>query len=54
MADIDVDGSGTAADVTALSELNITDAQRQQLAALYLPGQSLWRIPHYPLFTMGW
>jgi len=56
MADIDVDGSGTAADITALSELNITDAERQQLAVLYLPGQSLWRVPifHFSPWDCNW
>src|SRR5659263_292808 len=56
MADIDVDGSGTAANVTALSELNITDAERQQLAELYEPDQTLWRVPivHFTPWDCNW
>lgn len=45
IAAIDVDGSGTAADAAALAELGISDAERTRLAALYAPGQSLWRSP---------
>ena len=48
-ADLDLDGSGQAAGATALAALGITDAERQQLAALYQPGQSLWRVPDHPL-----
>jgi hypothetical protein len=49
MADLDIDGSGTAATAAALTALGITDAERAQLAQLYQPGQSLWRmlIPHF-------
>lgn len=45
LADIDVDGSGVAADAEALGELGITDAERAQLAVLYAPGVSLFRSP---------
>jgi hypothetical protein len=45
LADLDLDGSGQAAGAAALSALGITDAERQQLAGLYQPGQSLWRVP---------
>jgi hypothetical protein len=45
LADLDVDGSGQAAGAAALAALGITDAERQQLAGLYQPGQSLWRVP---------
>ncbi|MCK4945722.1 MAG: hypothetical protein KAS59_05625, partial [Alphaproteobacteria bacterium] len=44
-AEIDLDGSGIAADAAALSALGITDEERVQLASLYAPGQSLWRSP---------
>jgi RHS repeat-associated protein len=44
LADLDVDGSGQPAGSAALAALGITDAERQQLATLYQPGQSLWRI----------
>ncbi len=44
IAELDVDGSGIAADATTLADLNITDVERQQLAVLYNVGESLWRI----------
>jgi len=49
MADLDIDGSGMAAGTNALATLGITDAERGELAQLYQPGQSLWRmlIPHF-------
>ncbi len=53
LAVLDVEGSGQPADAEALDELGITDAERQQLAALYSPGQSLWRVP-LPHFTWPW
>jgi RHS repeat-associated protein len=56
LADIDVDGAGAAAGATALAELGITDAERERLAALYQPGQSLWRAPitHFTPFDENW
>ena len=50
LAELDTDGDGAADNGTALG---ITSAERQQLAGLYSPGQSLWRvlIPH---FDTGW
>ena len=44
LAEIDLDGSGKAADIAALKKLGISEAERKQLAALYKPGQSLWRV----------
>ena len=44
MAEIDVDGSGAAADAATLAALGITDAERTELASLYTVGQSLWRV----------
>jgi hypothetical protein len=48
-AALDIDGDGIADTPGALAALGITDSERQQLAALYQPGQSLWRvlIPHF-------
>ncbi len=48
-ADLDLDGDGTADGPAALAALAITDAERQRVAALYAPGQSLWRVrmPHF-------
>lgn len=45
LANLDTDGNGTADNAATLAALGITDAERQQLAALYQPGQSLWRTP---------
>ncbi|MCK5082538.1 MAG: hypothetical protein KAR31_06490, partial [Candidatus Omnitrophica bacterium] len=55
-AEIDLDGSGIAADAAALSALGITDEERVQLASLYAPGQSLWRAPveHFTPFDCNW
>lgn len=55
-ADIDVNGSGNAADSTALAALDITLAERQQLASLYEAGKSLWRvpIPHFSAWDSNW
>ncbi|MCK5179837.1 MAG: hypothetical protein KAR32_09930, partial [Candidatus Omnitrophica bacterium] len=44
-AEIDLDGNGVADDAAALGALGITDEERAQLASLYAPGQSLWRVP---------
>ncbi|MEE4112508.1 MAG: hypothetical protein V2I40_06805, partial [Desulfobacteraceae bacterium] len=56
MADLDVDGSGIPADPQTLSDLGITDAERERLAVLYTPGQSLWRIsiPHFSIWDANW
>jgi RHS repeat-associated protein len=55
-ADLDIDGSGQPADVAALAALGITDAERRQLAAIYQPGQSLWRVPisHFSDWDSNW
>ncbi len=55
-ADLDTDGDGLADSAAALAALSITDAERQQLAALYTPGQSLWRvrIPHFTPWDLNW
>ncbi len=44
-ADLDIDGSGNPASDSALAAIGINTAERQQLATLYQPGQSLWRVP---------
>jgi hypothetical protein len=44
-ADLDVDGTGTAATAATLAALGVTDAELQQLATTYAVGQSLWRVP---------
>ncbi len=56
LADLDIDGSGTPAGSMALAALGVTDAERTQLAVLYSPGQSLWRvpIPHFSWWDFNW
>ena len=56
MANLDTDGDGVADTTAALSALGITNAERQQLAALYAPGTSLWRTPmdHFSTFDQNW
>jgi RHS repeat-associated protein len=60
LAELDVAGHGVPADAAALAALGITDAERQQLAVLYQPGQSLWRVtlshfsPYDPNWGVGW
>jgi RHS repeat-associated protein len=51
LADIDSDGDG-AAD----SALGMDDAERRQLAMLYKPGASLWRVPirHFSGWDFNW
>ncbi|MBI5783125.1 MAG: hypothetical protein HZA69_05245, partial [Gammaproteobacteria bacterium] len=49
LANLDIDGSNAPASAAQLAALGVTDAERAQLASLYSPGQSLWRmpIPHF-------
>lgn len=49
VAEVDVTGSGVAADATQLAAMGFTLAERQRLATLYSEGQTLWRarIPHF-------
>lgn len=56
LADVDVDGSGMPADAPTLAALGITEVERAQLAALYTPGQSLWRTPitHFTPWDCNW
>lgn len=56
LADIDSTGSGNPDDGSALTAIGMDDAERQQLATLYSPGQSLWRVPvtHFTPFDFNW
>lgn len=56
LAELDLDGSGAPADPLALEALGITDGERRQLAVLYQPGQSLWRVPvsHFTPWDYNW
>jgi hypothetical protein len=53
MANLDTDGDGVADNNPALG---VTDAERSKLAALYSPGQSLWRVPltHLSTWDCNW
>ena len=55
-ANLDIDGSGNPASDSALTALGINAAERQQLATLYQPGQSLWRVPlnHFSGWDSNW
>jgi len=55
-ADLDVTGDGAADTGATLTALGITDAERERLAALYIPGQSLWRVPitHFSAWDCNW
>ena len=44
LANLDVDGDGFADSGIALTNLEITDTEREKLASLYSPGHSLWRV----------
>ena len=56
LAEVDVSGSGQAADAQTLADLGFSDAERQQLAATYQPGESLWRAPvtHFSPWDCNW
>ncbi|VAW87327.1 hypothetical protein MNBD_GAMMA17-1579 [hydrothermal vent metagenome] len=56
MVELDLDGSGNAADASVLSNLGITDAERARLASLYTVGKSLWRVPitHFTPWDHNW
>ena len=52
LAELDTNGDEVADDAPTLAALGVTDGEREHLAALYLPGQTLWRVP-IPHFTPG-
>jgi len=56
LADIDVTGTGVAADAGALGQLGIDNVERQKLASLYQPGQSIWRVrvDHFTPWDCNW
>src|SRR5262249_31538846 len=55
LAVLDTNGDGVADSDAALATLGISTAERQTLAGLYQPGQSLWRLPwtHFSGFGAG-
>jgi len=56
--DLDITGDGefTQDDTDAYGLIGITDAEREKLATLYDPGQSLWRVPitHFTPWDLNW
>ena len=56
LANLDIDGDGAAESGSLLTYLGITDVERQQLASLYQPGETLWRIPirHFSTVDCNW
>jgi len=56
LAILDIDDSGTPADPGALAALGITDAEREEMAQLYDPGDSIWRVPidHFSAWDANW
>ena len=49
---LDVDGSGLPASADQLAALGVTEGELHSASALYLPGQSLWRIPDLALYAV--
>ncbi|MBS1796125.1 MAG: carboxypeptidase regulatory-like domain-containing protein [Acidobacteria bacterium] len=45
LADLDLTGGGTPATPAEYAALDIDSAERQRLAEIYAPGQTLWRVP---------
>ncbi|MCB1032595.1 MAG: hypothetical protein KDD47_02025, partial [Acidobacteria bacterium] len=56
LAELDVDGTGTAASAAVLAALGVSDGERRRLAGLYGAGTSLWRspIPHLTPWDCNW
>lgn len=56
LADLDTNGDGASDTAAILSAAGITPAEQQQLATLYAPGQSLWRVAttHFSTFDFNW
>jgi RHS repeat-associated protein len=56
MAVLDIDGNGQAASAEALQMLGVTLDERLQVAKLYQPGQSFWRVPvaHFTPWDCNW
>ncbi len=56
LAELDTNGDGTPDDAVQLATLNITDAERAQLATLYAAGTTLWRVSvtHFTPWDCNW
>jgi RHS repeat-associated protein len=55
-ASVDVDGSGAPATALQLAALGMSEAELQQLAALFTPGHTLWRVTvdHFSTIDCNW
>jgi RHS repeat-associated protein len=56
VARLDISGDGQPDSAEALAALGITEAEQRQLATLYAPGKSLWRVPvtHFSSWDFNW
>ncbi|WP_375773297.1 hypothetical protein NR798_21260 [Archangium gephyra] len=56
LAVLDVTGDGVADEGSALTDLGITEAERQRLVTLFAPGKSFWRTPvsHFTPWDYNW
>ncbi|MCP4927088.1 MAG: hypothetical protein GY916_14230, partial [Gammaproteobacteria bacterium] len=56
IAELDIDGDGVADDAAALADLNIDQAELEQVALQYSAGQSLWRVQvsHFSPWDFNW
>lgn len=56
LADLDTNGDGAADDDALLRSRGIDAAERKQVAVLYAPGQTLWRVPltHFTPLDCNW
>lgn len=54
--DLDITGDGVAEGDEELAAIGVTSVEREQLAALYDAGQSLWRVPisHFSPWDFNW
>ncbi|MFB6180197.1 MAG: hypothetical protein ABEI77_10795 [Halorientalis sp.] len=55
-AQLDIDGSSSAASASQLRRLGVTDAEREHVASSYESGQTLWRVPiaHFSPWDCNW
>ena len=56
LANLDIHGHGAPATPSELAALGVTDAERAEVALLYQPGQTLWRImtSHFTPIDRNW
>ena len=56
LAELDLTGTGAPASGAEYALHGISDFERQQLAELYTPGQTVWRVPieHFSPFDCNW